>query len=183
MQTLKEEISQRILDAARDEFYDKGYEGSSIRTIAAKADITPGNIYRYFPSKEELLNAILEPCFAAFRNRFKAKEDIPLSTVGPQELSEYLLHVLERYPKEIQLIIDNPNVDRIRDFFIEHIRRRMIRDMHSEEILAKVLARNLVESVYAILDECHGDKVLTQRLLMKLFSIAFVDTVRTGLYE
>ena len=51
-QTLKEEVKRRIIEAAKAEFYDKGYEKASMRTIAKRAEMTVGNIYRYFENKE-----------------------------------------------------------------------------------------------------------------------------------
>ena len=58
-QKLKEGLRQAIIDAAREEFLDKGYEDASMRNIAAKAGITVGNIYRYFRNKEDLNDYIL----------------------------------------------------------------------------------------------------------------------------
>lgn len=59
MQVQKEEIRQRILDAALDEFFQYGYKGASVRRIAEKAGVTPGNIYTYFAGKNGLFTAIL----------------------------------------------------------------------------------------------------------------------------
>lgn len=61
MQVKKEELYYNILQAAKDEFIDKGYENSSLRTIAKKANTTIGNIYHYFVNKEALLAALMEP--------------------------------------------------------------------------------------------------------------------------
>ena len=60
MQTKKEEIRQTILEAAQREFLIHGYEGSSMRTIAKKANTTIGNIYHYFPNKEAILEILME---------------------------------------------------------------------------------------------------------------------------
>lgn len=60
MQTKKEEIRQTILEAAKNEFLIHGYEGSSMRTIAKKANTTIGNIYHYFPNKEAILEVLME---------------------------------------------------------------------------------------------------------------------------
>lgn len=60
MQTKKEEIRQTILMAAQREFLIHGYEGSSMRTIAKKANTTIGNIYHYFPNKEAILEVLME---------------------------------------------------------------------------------------------------------------------------
>ena len=53
-QKLKEETRKAIIEAAKEEFLEKGFEDASMRNIAAKANITVGNIYRYFQNKEEL---------------------------------------------------------------------------------------------------------------------------------
>jgi len=43
-----------ILDAAAELFFERGYDGTSIRDIAGKVGLLPGSVYHYFPSKEEL---------------------------------------------------------------------------------------------------------------------------------
>ncbi|GIG71095.1 TetR/AcrR family transcriptional regulator [Phytomonospora endophytica] len=43
-----------ILDAARERFIAEGYEGATIRGIAADAHIDPAMVMRYFGSKEKL---------------------------------------------------------------------------------------------------------------------------------
>lgn len=48
-----------VLDAARAAFFELGLEGASIREIAKRAGYTPGAIYSYFASKEEVYGALL----------------------------------------------------------------------------------------------------------------------------
>ena len=59
-QTLKESVRQRILQAAEEQMYN---EGSSVtmRQIAKAAGLTPGNLYRYYAGREELLKAVIDP--------------------------------------------------------------------------------------------------------------------------
>ncbi|MBQ6216417.1 MAG: TetR/AcrR family transcriptional regulator [Erysipelotrichaceae bacterium] len=62
-QKLKDETRRAIIEAAKKEFLEKGFEDASMRSIAAKANITVGNIYRYFENKEELNKYIVaETC-------------------------------------------------------------------------------------------------------------------------
>lgn len=61
MQVQKEELRQNILDAAKQEFIAKGYENSSMRLIAKKANTTLGNLYHYFDGKEDILTVLLAP--------------------------------------------------------------------------------------------------------------------------
>ena len=60
-QILKDEVRERIVDAAREEFLTRSYEHSSMRSIALKSHMTVGNLYRYFTSKEELNRFIVGP--------------------------------------------------------------------------------------------------------------------------
>lgn len=48
-----------VLDAARAAFFELGLEGASMREIARRAGYTPGAIYSYFASKEEVYGALL----------------------------------------------------------------------------------------------------------------------------
>ena len=59
MQTLKDDVRDRIVDSAKKEFLKKGIEGSSMRNIAAGSKMTVGNLYRYFRNKEELNDFIV----------------------------------------------------------------------------------------------------------------------------
>ncbi len=56
----REERQAAILQAALVVFARHGYGGSSIRDIATEAGIAQGLLYRYFASKEALLQAIME---------------------------------------------------------------------------------------------------------------------------
>jgi TetR/AcrR family transcriptional repressor of nem operon len=50
----------RILAAAARLFHEQGYHGTGISTILREADVNPGSLYHLFPSKEALLEGVLE---------------------------------------------------------------------------------------------------------------------------
>lgn len=54
-------LSARILAAARDEFAQNGWAGTTIRAVARAADVDPALVYHYFGSKEALLDAATTP--------------------------------------------------------------------------------------------------------------------------
>ena len=54
MQYQKEEVRERILEAALAEFERSGYYRASMRKIAVGSKVPIGNLYRYFASKEEI---------------------------------------------------------------------------------------------------------------------------------
>lgn len=54
------DVRTHLLDAALRAFAAHGYEGASVRRIAAEAQVAPGLLYHYFPSKEAVLQALFE---------------------------------------------------------------------------------------------------------------------------
>jgi AcrR family transcriptional regulator len=48
-----------ILDAAASVFREKGYEAATMTEIAARSETAFGSLYRFFPSKETLADALL----------------------------------------------------------------------------------------------------------------------------
>lgn len=59
-QTLKEEVRRRILTAAEEAMYTQG-TAVTMRQIAKAAGVTPGNLYRYYAGREELLAEVTKP--------------------------------------------------------------------------------------------------------------------------
>ena len=55
----------QILDATARVLREKGYDGTTIRTIAKQLDCAVGSIYRYFKDKRELLDAVCQRRFDA----------------------------------------------------------------------------------------------------------------------
>jgi TetR/AcrR family transcriptional regulator, cholesterol catabolism regulator len=49
-----------IVQAAASVFQRQGYHGATMAEIAAEVDLTAGSLYHHFPSKEDLLVAVLE---------------------------------------------------------------------------------------------------------------------------
>jgi AcrR family transcriptional regulator len=49
-----------ILDASLALFSERGFHGVAVPEVAARAKVAAGTIYRYFPSKEALVNAVYQ---------------------------------------------------------------------------------------------------------------------------
>jgi AcrR family transcriptional regulator len=58
-QFLKEVIEERIRLAALEEFSARGFNGTTIASVARRAGISTGNVYHYYHSKRELFEAAL----------------------------------------------------------------------------------------------------------------------------
>ena len=50
---LRYDRRDEILAAAQRCFARSGFHGASMQDICAEAGMSPGNLYRYFPSKDE----------------------------------------------------------------------------------------------------------------------------------
>ena len=55
----KEARPQELLDSALDLFVEKGFAATQIDDVAPRAGGSKGTVYLYFPSKEELLKAVI----------------------------------------------------------------------------------------------------------------------------
>lgn len=53
------ELSERIMDAAREMFVRDGYEAVTLRKIALAIEYSPAAIYQYFKDKQTLVRAII----------------------------------------------------------------------------------------------------------------------------
>jgi AcrR family transcriptional regulator len=59
MRTKQEKTRRRIIEAAYESFWRSGFTRASVDGIAARAGLTKRTLYSYFPSKDDLLAAVL----------------------------------------------------------------------------------------------------------------------------
>ncbi|MFV0551919.1 MAG: TetR/AcrR family transcriptional regulator [Anaerorhabdus sp.] len=78
-QVLKDEVRNKILQAASVEIIQHGIDGLQMRKIAEGADVTVGNLYRYYADKESLIHAIIEPALNEINNLLQLISDQQLS--------------------------------------------------------------------------------------------------------
>lgn len=55
----KDARPQELLDAALDLFVEKGFAATRAEEVAQRAGVSKGTLYLYYPSKEELLKAVI----------------------------------------------------------------------------------------------------------------------------
>lgn len=86
----REATRRRILDAARDLFGEHGYDGVTVRMIAARAEANMALVHRYFGSKAALFGEVL------------AGESVIRGVIAgdpaglPRRLAEHFVRQLER---------------------------------------------------------------------------------------
>jgi AcrR family transcriptional regulator len=76
LQEIREKTEKLILYAALELFAEKGFNGTTISDIVAKAGISKGLAYNYFSSKKNLLEAVCETLLTELDKIFKAIEQI-----------------------------------------------------------------------------------------------------------
>jgi AcrR family transcriptional regulator len=88
------ERRQYVLDAARRCFLANGFHATSMKDILREAQMSPGNLYRYFPSKDALVLAIVEATLAEITSPLA-----PAADGEPLPLAETLHEVLRRFER------------------------------------------------------------------------------------
>lgn len=108
-----------ILAAARERFAADGYERTTIRAVAADANIDPAMVMRYFGSKEKLFAAA-----ADFDLRLDLLGDVPREQAGPA----FVRHFLRRWEEDEALqvllrtgVTNDGAADRLREIFARQL--------------------------------------------------------------
>ena len=86
-QTTKE----RIIDAADDLFYQKGYEFTSFADIADEVKISRGNFYHHFKTKDDILGAVISHRIIKTKKMLKEWEE---ESQDAEERIRCFIHIL-----------------------------------------------------------------------------------------
>jgi AcrR family transcriptional regulator len=108
----KADTRQRIVDAALEQFRERGYENTSMGNIATAAGTSRANLYLHFSSKPLIVKermAQLEPEVIALYNRLQTLKDF-----SPENLLGWLVENRKMYldhPAEFEAISAAMSVD------------------------------------------------------------------------
>jgi len=94
MTTKSERTQQRIIDAANQLFYRKGYNRTSFTDVVDEAEVPRGNIYYYFKAKEEMLRAVI-------------KHRMETTTLMLSEWEKSIKTPLDRLERFVQIMYDS----------------------------------------------------------------------------
>jgi TetR/AcrR family transcriptional repressor of uid operon len=119
-----------ILDAAQRCFSRSGFHQASMQEICAEAGMSPGNLYRYFPSKEALIAGIAERNRAEAAASFALVDQAASFFEGLAALARR--HLVER-DEEVALCAEimaesrrNPEVARLHHAVEQDIKARLV---------------------------------------------------------
>lgn len=88
-------VSQnKVLDAAKSLFYEKGYEETTMQDIMAESGLSKGAIYHHFTSKQEILRSMIKDAEAQVNSYFAEIADDKLLSVEEkiQNIIAYFIH-------------------------------------------------------------------------------------------
>jgi AcrR family transcriptional regulator len=128
---LQSDRRAEILDAAERCFARSGFHQASMQEICAEAGMSPGNLYRYFPSKEALIAGIAE------RNRAQAAADFAAVDKAPDFFTGFAAlgrqYLVDRTDVEVALCLEilaearrNPDVRRIHETIYSEVRAGLV---------------------------------------------------------
>lgn len=161
MQVLKEEVRERILDAAVQVFYEKDFRSAKVQDIARIADVSASLLYSYFENKEKLFEGVVSSVPLDFDRIAREEESIIADTPSEryQIAAEGPLLDMLAHHKLLVILIDKSQgtaYEHAKDDFVESIERHIRHMMnerstlHYPDLLAHVLASNFVENLMEI---------------------------------
>ena len=151
---------QQILDAACNCVRQAGFHGASMAEIAQAADLSVGQIYRYFENKEAIIAAIVAQDHAAMREKFARLETSGrcLAEAVTSECSEAVKHNYD--PERAALVLEvlaeaarNPRVAAI---------------VREADAVERALVSKLLEPLRPS-DRCAAEMAARGEVLMMLF--------------
>ena len=139
---------EQIRGLAAEMFFERGYESTSIRELAAALDIKAASLYYHFPDKEqilfELVGSVLEQLLDGARALVKRQES-PGLQLAALVVNHVVLHALR--PKETTL-----GDSELRSLTGERLEVNIrIRDTY-ERLVIDVLERGRDEGAFDVID-------------------------------
>ena len=156
---------QLIVEVAEKLFQEEGYESVTIRRVAETIDVSPGTIYTYFKSKEELIVCVLIHNMKLLEQNIakSLKVDDPIKAMVAMA-TDYKAYYnrFGRYANVMDLLITDENgyalisKDLLKDLadiverILGRIEERMNRDEASKKILKGIPAKRVAAAMWAI---------------------------------
>ena len=109
VQVLKDSIRDSIIDAANREILKNGIDKASMRTIAANAHMTVGNVYRYFKNKDELILTIVDPVLKKIDSALMeiTNQKISFENIDTQISYEEIISIIDLFADKLIVIYHN----------------------------------------------------------------------------
>ena len=203
-QVLKDSIRDDIIESAREEFLENGYDRSSMRRIAQRSRITVGNLYRYFKSKEDLneiivsktyeeINKVLQKVTGDVVSIGKDVSGVPFSldelSKMMNSLVDGLMKVYEHHRIELNILMMESRLnEQITSWFAGLIARLIGEnyDVDHDSSSVKTLARSYAIAIFhglkSMFKETDTD-IETLTNMVRIYLNSFVNILRQDLAQ
>lgn len=173
---LNDDVRLRLIQAAREVFAEAGYQGATMASIAARAEVSTGNIYRYFADKNALFYTVVPDELAdtflrLVRRRVKALVEAPqldeLDDAAKSRAEELLRFWVDHRLAVITLLdrAEGSRHERFPERFVDALMRASVPKLEAEldgdrlpraaRFVLTQIFRNTVRTIVAILEEHH----------------------------
>ncbi|MDF2523478.1 MAG: hypothetical protein K0R31_1119 [Clostridiales bacterium] len=195
MQVLKEEVRKTIHQAALVEFYEKGFKEASMRSIAERGEMTVGNLYRYFKSKEDLFYDVISP---AYHKIVALTEAENLDLKHPEEghrfieyIANQLIAINRAHRAELLILMEGSEGTRFEEG-LQEITTLLVNKFNQnifpwlkkndsaneeDDFFVHVLATNIIEGMKYIMKHCE-DELKMGRLIQRFIYYHFHDILK-----
>ena len=164
-----------ILDAAERCFSRSGFHQTSMNDICQAAGMSPGNLYRYFPSKEAIIAGITERHRAQAAADFDAIENAPSFYEGLAAVAR--LYMVERSAEDVNLCMEimaecrrNPAIAKLFLDFEAEVKARLMNLLKTAAARGEINPLTDFESAAAMLMVI-GDGVQLRRVADRSFDV------------
>jgi AcrR family transcriptional regulator len=187
MQYKKEEIFNKILSAAEEEFEKNGYIGASMKNIARISNVPIGNIYRYFSSKSVLFDAVAGPVYenapkAVVKIYEKAIEENYKIRDFAKDIANSIMEVYSKCSRQLIILVYKSDGTKYNDFkdIIYNLTTQLIKkelfdkDDETDKIISEVVSKGFLNGLFEILKS--SDKNNVKELIERLIRFYFNKT-------
>lgn len=187
MQTLKNDVRERIISSAQEIFFERGFHKASMRAIAEQSQIVVGNLYNYYKTKDALFEAIINPALRVLSDLIAHHED-GYNGRNLWEIislqSKKVANALVSYRKSILILIDGTKTSRweaskhmlyekMAESSLEHFKSFFYEDsLEKNRIMSNSVTSSFFEGLWQILRESEEDPV-SEELLIKYIALYF----------
>ncbi|QKL21720.1 TetR/AcrR family transcriptional regulator [Bacillus altitudinis] len=160
---------EQIMKASLDLFIERGFDGTTMPMISKRANVGAGTIYRYFDSKEALVNILYQRSLTAFIDKVNTNSPDPKASI--RAYFKHVFYCLVLFTKE------NPSGL----YFLEIDKRSHYLDEKSKEKM-----QQLLNELFHIFEEGKKDGIhpnLSGRTILSIVFGAFVQLHKQILAE
>ena len=188
-----------LIEAAKKEFLEKGYNKASLRNICAKAGMTTGALYFFFSNKEDLYESIVNPPIEELKrmiiehykedSEFLANQDsLDMGNIDHSDIAEMIVkHIYKNYDSFILLLSGSKEdaLDKEIDEFVELIEKStvlMLKDSKYytyDPFMTHWMAHTTVDSVAHVIKHEKDESIAQKRIqsIMNYLVIGWIKLV------